>query len=155
MCFQIAQRYGMRLIGPNCVGTMDLYTGLNTTFIQGVPERGRIGFVSQSGAVAGGVVDYIRDKGVGFSNFASLGNEADTSETDMIEYLEQDPNTAVITIYVESIRNGRRFIEVASRVTRHKTGGDPEGWTHFCWRARRVFAYRFSGRFSRRLFGCF
>jgi acetate---CoA ligase (ADP-forming) len=119
-CVQIAQRYGMRLIGPNCVGTMDLYTGLNTTFIQGVPERGRIGFVSQSGAVAGGVVDYIRDKGVGFSNFASLGNEADTSETDMIEYLEQDPNTAVITIYVESIRNGRRFIEVASRVTRHK-----------------------------------
>jgi acetate---CoA ligase (ADP-forming) len=89
-CVNIARRYGMRLIGPNCVGTLDLYTGLNTTFIQGFPARGRIGFVSQSGAVAGGVIDYIRNKGVGFSNFASLGNEADVSETDMIEYLGQD-----------------------------------------------------------------
>jgi len=119
-CVEIARRYGMRLIGPNCVGTMDLYSGLNTTFIQGVPERGRIGFVSQSGAVAGGVVDYIRNKGVGFSNFSSLGNEADVSETDMIEYLGLDANTAVIAGYVESIRDGRRFIEVASRAGRKK-----------------------------------
>jgi acetate---CoA ligase (ADP-forming) len=119
-CVTIARRYGMRLIGPNCVGTMDLYSGLNTTFIQGVPERGRIGFVSQSGAVGGGVVDYIRNKGVGFSNFASLGNEADVSETDVIEYLGQDENTAVITAYVESIRGGRRFIDVVSKVTRNK-----------------------------------
>jgi acetate---CoA ligase (ADP-forming) len=119
-CVAIARRYNMRLIGPNCVGTLDLYTGLNTTFIQGVPERGRIGFVSQSGAVGGGVIDILRDKGVGFSNFASLGNEADVSETDLIEYLGQDPNTAVIAAYVESIRDGSRFIEVASNVTRHK-----------------------------------
>jgi acetate---CoA ligase (ADP-forming) len=119
-CVAIARRYRMRLIGPNCVGTLDLYTGLNTTFIQGVPDRGRIGFVSQSGAVGGGVIDILRDKGVGFSNFASLGNEADVSETDLIEYLGQDPNTAVIAAYVESIRDGSRFIEVASNVTRHK-----------------------------------
>jgi acetate---CoA ligase (ADP-forming) len=119
-CVSIARRYGMRLIGPNCVGTMDLYSGLNTTFIQGIPARGRIGFVSQSGAVGGGVVDYIRNKGVGFANFASLGNEADVSETDLIEYLGEDEHTAVIAAYVESIRDGSRFIEVAAQVTRRK-----------------------------------
>jgi acetate---CoA ligase (ADP-forming) len=119
-CAATAQRYGMRMIGPNCVGTMDLHSGLNTTFILGIPARGRIGFISQSGAVGGGVIDYIRNKGVGFSNFSSLGNEADVSETDMIEYLGQDEHTAVIAAYVESIRGGSHFIETASRVTRHK-----------------------------------
>lgn len=116
----IAARYQMRLVGPNCVGTLDLYSGLNTTFIQGVPERGGIGFVSQSGAVAGGVVDYIRNKQIGFSNFASLGNEADVTETDMIEYLSQDANTRVLAIYVEMIRDGQRFIRIARQVTPHK-----------------------------------
>ncbi len=116
----IAARYQMRLVGPNCVGTLDLYSGLNTTFIQGVPDRGGIGFVSQSGAVAGGVVDYIRNKQIGFSNFASLGNEADVTETDMIEYLSQDANTRVLAIYVEMIRDGQRFIRAARQVTPRK-----------------------------------
>lgn len=120
LCVEVARRYGMRLIGPNCVGAIDLYTGLNTTFIQGVPERGRIGFVSQSGAVAGGVVDLLRNKGFGFSKIASLGNEADVSETDLIDYLGQDEHTAVIAAYVESIRDGRRFMDVAARVARRK-----------------------------------
>ena len=64
-CLEIARRHGMRLVGPNCVGTLDLYTGCDTTFIQGLPARGGIGFVSQSGAVGGGVVDLLRDRGVG------------------------------------------------------------------------------------------
>jgi acetyltransferase len=119
-CVDIARRYGFRLLGPNCVGTMDLYTGLDTTFIKGVPERGHIGFLSQSGAVGGGVVDYVRGKGVGFSCFVSLGNEADVTETDMIEYLADDPNTRVIAIYLEGIADGQRFIQVAQKVTRHK-----------------------------------
>ncbi len=110
----------MRLIGPNCVGTLDLYTGLNTTFIQGVPARGGISFVSQSGAVGGGVIDYLRNKGIGFAAFASLGNEADVTETDVIEYLATDPNTRVIAAYVESIRDGQRFLRIAREVTRHK-----------------------------------
>lgn len=117
---EIAGRYNMRLVGPNCVGTLDLYTGLNTTFIQGVPDKGGIGFVSQSGAVAGGVVDFIRNRHVGFSNFSSLGNEADVTETDVIEYLSTDPHTRVIAAYVEMIRDGQRFMEVARRVTQHK-----------------------------------
>src|SRR5512135_805321 len=81
VCLGIARRYGMRLVGPNCVGTLDLSSGLDTTFIKGVPEKGGIGFVSQSGAVGGGVVDLLREKKVGFSNFASLGNEADVTES--------------------------------------------------------------------------
>jgi len=115
-----ARKYNMRLIGPNCVGTADIYTGLNTTFIQGTPMQGSIGFVSQSGAVAGGVVETIRDKFVGFSLFATLGNEADVSETDMIEYLAHDSRTKVIASYVEAIQNGPRFIQVARDVSRHK-----------------------------------
>lgn len=119
-CLEIARHYQMRLIGPNCVGTLDLYTGLNTTFIQGVPARGGISFVSQSGAVGGGVIDYLRNKGIGFAAFASLGNEADVTETDVIEYLATDPNTRVIAAYVESIRDGQRFLRIAREVTRHK-----------------------------------
>lgn len=119
-CLDLVKSYGMRMIGPNCVGTMDLYSGLNTTFIHGVPDRGHIGFLSQSGAICGGIVDYVRGKRVGFSSFASLGNEADVTETDLIEYLAEDPNTHVIAAYVEAIRDGRRFIEVAREVCKVK-----------------------------------
>ena len=119
-CLQIAQSYGMRLIGPNCVGTLDLYTGLNSTFIEGVPAKGSIGFVSQSGAVCGGVVDLIAQKGIGFSHFASLGNELDVTETDMIAFFGQHPKVKVIAAYVESIEHGQRFIEVVSHVSRVK-----------------------------------
>lgn len=110
----------MRMVGPNCVGTMSLHSGLNTTFISGVPDTGGIGFLSQSGAVLGGVVDYVKDKGIGFSHFLSLGNEADVSETDMIEYLGDDPHTKVITAYIEQIQDGQKFITIAKNVTRKK-----------------------------------
>ena len=116
----IARRYNMRMIGPNCVGTLDMYTGLNTTFIQGQPARGGIGFISQSGAVVGGVVETIREKYIGFSVIATLGNEADVTETDMIEFLADDERTKVITSYVEAIIDGQRFIQVARKVSRHK-----------------------------------
>jgi acetyltransferase len=119
-CLDIAARYGMRLIGPNCVGTVNLHNGLNTTFISGLPDAGGIGFVSQSGAVCGGVADHVQGKKVGFSHFISLGNEADVTETDMIEYLGEDETTTVIAAYVEEIRDGRRFLEVARHVSRVK-----------------------------------
>ncbi len=119
-CLDIARSYGMRIIGPNCVGAMDLNSGLNTTFIRGVPDTGHIGFISQSGAVCGAVVDLVKDKGVGFSHFVSMGNEMDVDETDLIEFLKDDPNVRVIAAYVEAIRNGPRFIEVAKRVSREK-----------------------------------
>ena len=119
-CRQIAESYQMRLIGPNCVGTMDLFTGLNTTFIEGMPAKGSIGFVSQSGAVCGGVVDLIADKGIGFSHFASLGNELDVNETDVIAYFGEHPQVKVIAAYVEAIEHGQQFIEVVSQVSREK-----------------------------------
>ncbi len=117
---QFVKEHNMRMVGPNCVGTMSLHTGLNTTFISGVPDTGGIGFLSQSGAVLGGVVDYVRGKGIGFSHFLSLGNEADVTETDMIEYLADDPHTGVIAAYVEQIRDGQQFIATAKRVTKKK-----------------------------------
>ncbi|NPV77663.1 MAG: acetate--CoA ligase family protein [Anaerolineae bacterium] len=119
-CVKIARRYKMRIIGPNCVGIMDLYSGVNTTFIKGVPPKGNIGFLSQSGAICGAVVDYVLDKDIGFSNFTSMGNMADVNETDIIEYLSVDPNTKVIAAYLEGIKDGQRFLEVARKVSRIK-----------------------------------
>lgn len=119
-CRQIAKSHQMRLIGPNCVGTMDLYTGLNTTFIEGTPAKGSIGFVSQSGAVCGGVVDLVANKGIGFSHFASLGNEMDVNETDVIAFFAEHPQVKVIAAYVEAIENGEKFIRVVSEVSRKK-----------------------------------
>ena len=116
----IVKKYNMRMIGPNCVGTMNLITGLNTTFIRGIPTAGGIGFISQSGAVCGGVVDHVAHQGIGFSHFLSLGNEADVSETDMIEYLADDKDTAVIAAYIEGVKDGRRFVHIAHDVSREK-----------------------------------
>lgn len=116
----LVKKYNMRMIGPNCVGTMNLITGLNTTFIRGIPAAGGIGFISQSGAVCGGVVDHVAHQGIGFSHFLSLGNEADVSETDMIEYLADDKDTSVIAAYIEGVKDGQRFVKVARNVTRVK-----------------------------------
>ena len=114
------RKHGMRVIGPNCVGTMDMRSGLNTTFIKGMPPRGPIAFISQSGAVCGGVVDLILESEVGFSHFASLGNEMDVSDADMIAYFGDDPDVKVIAVYLEGVQNGARFIEEARRVSRIK-----------------------------------
>ncbi len=119
-CLEIIRRYNMRMIGPNCVGLVNLHTGLNVTFIHGVPDVGGIGFMAQSGAVMGGVVDQVLGKKIGFSHFISMGNEADVTETDLMEYLAEDPGTRVIATYVEQIKDGRRFLEAARRVSRIK-----------------------------------
>jgi len=117
---RIAGQHGMRLIGPNCVGTLDAHTGLNTTFLRTMPKPGPIAFVSQSGAICGGILEWTAGKGIGFSRFATLGNAADVAETDLLLDLAEDPNTRVIVAYIEAIRDGRRFIDVARRITPHK-----------------------------------
>ena len=117
---RIAGEHNMRLIGPNCVGTLDAHTGLNTTFIRTMPKPGPIAFVSQSGAICGGILEWTAGKGIGFSRFATLGNAADVSETDLLLDLAEDPNTRVIVAYIEAIRDGRRFIDVARQITPHK-----------------------------------
>ncbi len=119
-CLAIARQHGMRLIGPNCVGTIDLTTGLNTTFIEGMPPAGPIGFVSQSGGICGAAIDHFIGQDIGLSKFVSLGNEADVTETDVISYLGRDPATRVIAAYVEGITAGRRFMTVARQVAQSR-----------------------------------
>ena len=99
-------------------------------------------------------MDYVIGKGVGFSVFASLGNEADINETDLIEHLADDPNTKVIAAYVEAINHGQHFIEVAKKVTRKKPIVILEIRTHAGWCALGFLTYRFASRGTQRLCGC-
>jgi len=117
---EVAQSYGMRIIGPNCVGVMDAHLPLDTTFIAAMPRPGYIGFVSHSGAICGGTIDWARQMSVGFSRIASLGNQLDVDIADGIHMMQNDPHTRVISIYAEGLPNGRRFVEAAAAVSRHK-----------------------------------
>ena len=117
---KLAKSYGMRVVGPNCVGTMDGRTGLNSTFIKGMPPAGPIAFISQSGAICGGVIDLIINSQIGFSHIASLGNMMDVTETDMLEYFAQDKDVEVIAMYTEGIPDGERFMRVAREVSKKK-----------------------------------
>jgi acyl-CoA synthetase (NDP forming) len=94
---RVARKHGMRLVGPNCIGTIDTHASVNTTFVVGMPQVGAIGFVSQSGAMCAAVIDWARGAGVGFSRIVSLGNQADVNETEMLTALVDDPQTRVIT----------------------------------------------------------
>ena len=120
-CLEIARQYGVRLLGPNCIGTIDTHYPLDTTFLQPpMPTQGGIGFISHSGAFAASIVDWARDEGFGFSQIVSLGNQADVNETDMLPMLADDPHTKVIVLYMESVSDGRRFVEFARDVSRSK-----------------------------------
>jgi acetyl coenzyme A synthetase (ADP forming)-like protein len=116
----IAVQYGMRLIGPNCVGVMDSHLPLDTTFITMMPEPGHIAFVSHSGAICGGSIDWARSVGVGYSRIASLGNQLDVDIADGIRMMRNDPNTRVISVYAEGLPGGRRFVDAAASVYRSK-----------------------------------
>ena len=111
---------GVRVIGPNCVGIMDSQTGLNASFAAAMPNRGSIGFFSQSGAMCLAILDWSLDNEIGFSKFISLGNKVDITESETLEMLAEDPDTKVIMGYLEAVEDGRRFMEVAKKVTRIK-----------------------------------
>lgn len=115
---RIAHQYGIRVIGPNCIGTIDAHTPLNTTFVVGMPRPGEIAFLSQSGAMAAAVMDWALGAGVGFSRIVSLGNQVDVGASDMIEAIGRDGHTRVVTAYLEGIRNGRKFVEAASQAAK-------------------------------------
>jgi acetyl coenzyme A synthetase (ADP forming)-like protein len=117
---EIARQYGMRFIGPNCVGVVDTYAPIDTTFIRTMPVQGTIGFVSHSGAVCGGTMDWASAVGVGFSRILSLGNQADVDVADALDSLAADPHTRVVAAYVEGLPDGRRFVQAARRLTPHK-----------------------------------
>ncbi len=115
-----ARRYGMRLLGPNGVGLLAAHTGFNATFIGRMPPAGRIALLSQSGAVGGALIDWACGQGVGLSYLVSVGNRSDVDEAELLAYLAHDRHTAVIAIYLEGLTDGRRFLEVARAVGRHK-----------------------------------
>ncbi len=111
----------MRLVGPNCIGLIDLHLPLDTSFIsQPPPLKGDLAFISQSGAVCGVVIDWSQGQGFGFSRLLSLGNEADVNESDVLSSMTEDENTRAVTFYIESIRDGRRFIEEAAKASKVK-----------------------------------
>lgn len=108
---EIAARYGMRVMGPNGIGVIDTHTPLNTTFVKGMPPQGYIAFLSQSGALCGGIIDWTMGRGIGFSRFLSVGNEADVNETDVIPFLAADESSKVITLYLEDVKGGPAFVD--------------------------------------------
>lgn len=117
---EAATRHQMRIIGPNCIGSIDTHTPINTTFVVGMPQSGDIGFVSQSGAMCAVVIDWARGAGVGFSRIVSLGNQIDVSEAEMLSTMASDPQTRVITAYIEGVADGRAFMTAAEEAARGK-----------------------------------
>jgi acetate---CoA ligase (ADP-forming) len=117
-----ARRYRMALVGPNCFGVLntDPDVSLNATFSESLPPRGNIAFVSQSGALCAGILQYGIAERIGFSRFVSVGNRAGVDENDLLRSLADDDATKVVLLYVESLANGRRFLEVAREVTERK-----------------------------------
>lgn len=117
---KIAKKNGIRIIGPNCIGTIDTHTPVNTTFVVGMPQQGEIGFISQSGAMVAAVIDWARGAGVGFSRIVSLGNQVDVTETEMIDLIGNDPQTGVVTAYMEGISDGKVFLKKAEALSLKK-----------------------------------
>ena len=118
----VCRDIGMRLIGPNCMGILNTSPDvmLNATFAPTWPPAGRVGFLSQSGALGLAVIDYARRLGLGLSSFVSVGNKADISGNDLIQYWEADDDTDLILLYLESFGNPRKFARIARRVGKAK-----------------------------------
>ena len=110
---RIRNKYGMRIMGPNCIGFVRPERGLNATFLRGNPPAGNIAFISQSGALGSAILDWALSAEIGFSLFASLGSMIDIDFGDMIDYLGDDPATKSILIYMESVGNARKFMSAA------------------------------------------
>jgi len=119
---EIVREHGMRLVGPNCMGLLSTEpeVSLNATFAPTAPPRGPISFMSQSGALGVTILDYAAEYGIGIRDFVSVGNKADVSGNDLLEYWEEDDGTRVILMYLENFGNPRRFTRIARRITRSK-----------------------------------
>lgn len=117
---ETARRHNIRVLGPNCLGLADTSTPLNATFATRAPLPGNVAFMSQSGALCTAVLGWSEENHLGFSRFISLGNKMDIDESDVLEELERDANTAVIAAYLEGIQDGERFLETAARVGKSK-----------------------------------
>lgn len=111
---------GVRMLGPNVLGVMNTHHNMNATFAQNMPEKGGISVISQSGAVCAAILDWAASTRLGLSKLVSIGNKADISEIDLLEWLSKDDETQVIVGYLESIIDGKKFIQMAERVTSKK-----------------------------------
>jgi acetyltransferase len=115
-----ARPYLLRILGPNCVGLLVPGTGLNASFAPAAALPGRLAFVAQSGALVTAVLDWARERGIGFSSFVSLGDGTDVDLGDLLDYLAGDPGTDAILVYAESIRQARKFMSAARGAARAK-----------------------------------
>lgn len=115
-----AKDYGIRILGPNCLGMIDAVCPINASFSANMPSKGNISFISQSGALLTSVLDWAKTSKTGFSKVVSLGNKADISENDFFETWKNDPLTDVITAYLEGVNNGREFIRISSKTSKKK-----------------------------------
>ena len=113
------RKSGLSLVGPNCLGIIntDPAVSMNASFARRMPRQGNIAFISQSGALCSSVLDFAEERQFGFSKFISFGNKADVNEVHLLEYLQHDPQTDVILMYLEDITDGRRFMETARSIT--------------------------------------
>ena len=116
------KEYGMRCVGPNCLGVVNTAPDIRMDgcFAESLPERGNIGFVSQSGALGGGILNILKDLNLGFAQFISIGNQADVNAETAIEYWENEDDVQQILLYMESIQNPANFRKLATRVTKKK-----------------------------------
>jgi acetyl coenzyme A synthetase (ADP forming)-like protein len=116
---QIAQRYGIALLGPNCLGIIntDPAVSLNATFAPGMPRQGNIAFISQSGALGVAALEYAQRQKIGLSKFISIGNKADLHENHLLDYLKDDPLSDVILLYIEDLEDPQGFHRLATEIT--------------------------------------
>lgn len=125
------REYGMRMIGPNTLGIVNVSANLNATVIGRLPRSGSISFITQSGTLGLAIAEWTIDMGIGLCKVISTGNKAETDDVDLIEYLDKDPSTGVIAMYVEGIKRGREFLEAARRTRKPiiaiKTGRSRRG----------------------------
>ena len=115
-----AKEFGIRILGPNCLGMIDFNYPINASFSPSMPDKGVIGFISQSGALGTAVLDWAMTNGIGLSKFVSMGNKADISEINLFEDWLDDNKTNVITAYLEGVTNGNEFMRVCNKVTKKK-----------------------------------
>jgi len=120
-CLRIARGYGIRLLGPNCVGLLDTHLPIDTTFLPPPgPVPGDVAFISHSGAICAAVIDWARGQGYGLSRMVSLGNQVDVCETDVLAPVAADPYTQVLALYLEGVKDGRKFVAQARKATQKK-----------------------------------
>jgi acetyltransferase len=120
-CVRIARESGVRLLGPNCIGVLDTHLPLDTTFLQPPgPLPGSVAFISHSGAMCAVVAEQARALGLGISRMVSMGNQSDVTETELLPLVAEDPDTRVVTLFLEGCSDGRRFVEQSRRIARRK-----------------------------------